>query len=103
MHCFSISVHDFPPVVKVLIVFKGYIYNFEMKQLDFTKFIRKYLKTKLIKNTDGFKNHETERNQLYSLLSRTIEKGESNSVLIIGRPGSGKTTVNLFNPRKEYL
>lgn len=62
---------------------------------NFIKFIRKYLKTKLIKNTDGFENHEKEQKEIYNILKRTIEQGESNSALIIGPSGSGKTTVSL--------
>lgn len=61
----------------------------------FVKFVRKYLKNKVICSTDGFKNHDDEKQQVYNLFKRTIEKGESNSALIIGPSGSGKTLVRI--------
>ncbi|XP_063217743.1 origin recognition complex subunit 4 isoform X2 [Bacillus rossius redtenbacheri] len=40
-----------------------------------------------------FRGHENEKTNVLTLLKRTIEFGESNSALIIGPRGSGKTTL----------
>ncbi|XP_060520688.1 origin recognition complex subunit 4 [Cylas formicarius] len=56
------------------------------------KSIREYLKQKLLR-TSNFSGSETVRNQLYDLLQRTIEHGESNSMLLLGPRGIGKTRL----------
>lgn len=53
---------------------------------------RSYIKTKL--TTKIFKRNEKEFDQIYNLLRRTVENGESNSTLLIGQRSSGKTTVS---------
>jgi origin recognition complex subunit 4 len=40
-----------------------------------------------------FRNHIQERLHVLELVKRTVDMGESNSVLLIGPRGSGKTTV----------
>lgn len=57
--------------------------------------IRSYLKERLFNNNELYK-FDKERKQLLELLQRTINYGESNSILIIGPTGVGKTKV-LFN------
>ncbi|KAJ8953034.1 hypothetical protein NQ314_007408 [Rhamnusium bicolor] len=54
--------------------------------------IRKYLKYSILNNCN-FVGHERERNQIFDLIQRTIRCGESNSALLIGPRGSGKTTL----------
>jgi len=50
-----------------------------------------------------------QQNELTSLLRRTVEYGESNSVLVIGMKGSGKSTLvrrclnDLTGIGKQYL
>lgn len=44
---------------------------------------------------DRFVGHDKEKQQIFDLLLRTISYGESNSALLIGPKGSGKTTVSL--------
>ncbi|CAH0551731.1 unnamed protein product [Brassicogethes aeneus] len=54
--------------------------------------IRCYLKNQLINNTQ-FIGHDREKKQIFDLLKRTITHGESNSALLIGPRGAGKTTL----------
>lgn len=56
--------------------------------------IRKFLKERLQKDFTTFRGHENERENVRQLLQRTAEMGESNSLLLIGPRGSGKTTVS---------
>ncbi|KAL1488857.1 hypothetical protein ABEB36_014652 [Hypothenemus hampei] len=54
--------------------------------------IRKFLKNRLLCNEELF-GKETEKNQVFELLHRTVVDGESNSMLLIGPSGAGKTTL----------
>lgn len=56
--------------------------------------IRFLLKTNILRN-DNFYGYEKEYNQLLDLLQKTVEISESNSALLIGPRGAGKTTVSL--------
>jgi origin recognition complex subunit 4 len=56
---------------------------------------RNTIKRKLLLPESIFRGHEKERTHLLELLRRTVEMGESNSVLLIGPRGCGKTTVSL--------
>lgn len=53
----------------------------------------KCIKHRLRSEHTVFTGHATEYNQISDLISRTSEHGESNSALIIGTAGCGKTTV----------
>lgn len=55
---------------------------------------RKFLKERLQTDYSTFRGHENERDNIRQLLQRTAEMGESNSMLLIGPRGSGKTTVS---------
>lgn len=57
---------------------------------------RKYLKRKIMCLETKFRHHVKERLHVLDLVKRTVETGESNSALLIGPRGSGKTTVRLF-------
>ncbi|XP_050359060.1 origin recognition complex subunit 4 [Nymphalis io] len=57
------------------------------------KILRKYLKLKILEDNIRFRDHESERNHVYNLISRSIMHGESHSALIIGPRGCGKTTL----------
>lgn len=54
---------------------------------------RKYLKRKIMCPETKFRHHVKERMHILELLKRTVDMGESNSALLIGPRGSGKTTV----------
>ncbi|CAK9817583.1 Origin recognition complex subunit 4 [Anthophora quadrimaculata] len=54
---------------------------------------RKYLKRKIMCPETKFRHHVKERMHILELLKRTVEMGESNSALLIGPRGSGKTTL----------
>lgn len=54
---------------------------------------RSYIKSKLATKT--YKRNEKEFNQIYNLLEKAVENGESNSALLIGQRGTGKTTVSI--------
>lgn len=54
---------------------------------------RKYLKRKIMCPETKFRHHTKERQHVLELLKRTVECGESNSALLIGPRGSGKTTL----------
>lgn len=57
---------------------------------------RKYLKRKIMCPETKFRHHVQERLHILELVKRTVENGESNSVLLIGPRGSGKTTVRFL-------
>ncbi|XP_003695008.1 origin recognition complex subunit 4 [Apis florea] len=54
---------------------------------------RKYLKRKIMCPETKFRHYVKERMHILELLKRTVDMGESNSVLLIGPRGSGKTTL----------
>ncbi|XP_073845165.1 origin recognition complex subunit 4 [Musca autumnalis] len=54
---------------------------------------RQFLKDRLQRDYSTFRGHENERDNIRQLLQRTAEMGESNSMLLIGPRGSGKTTL----------
>uniref|UniRef100_A0AAG5D1Z7 Origin recognition complex subunit 4 n=1 Tax=Anopheles atroparvus TaxID=41427 RepID=A0AAG5D1Z7_ANOAO len=54
---------------------------------------RKFIKARLLTDRATFHGYETEREHVRDLLQRTAEDGESNSVLLLGPRGSGKTTL----------
>lgn len=54
--------------------------------------IRKYLKERILTENE-FLGHEKERHQVVDLLQRTVQHGESNSMLLIGPKGVGKTML----------
>ena len=54
---------------------------------------RKYLKRKIMCPETKFRHHVQERLHVLELMKHTVENGESNSALLIGPRGSGKTTV----------
>jgi origin recognition complex subunit 4 len=56
---------------------------------------RKYLKRRIMCPETKFRHHAKERLHLLELVKCTIDMGESNSALLIGPRGSGKTTVRL--------
>lgn len=70
------------------------IQNLEDIQIKLT---RKYLKMKIIEDNLSFRNHSQQKQHVQDLLSRTTESGESNSALVIGPRGAGKTTVRILN------
>lgn len=55
-----------------------------------------FLKHRLNSDHTTFIGNETEYRHISDLITRTSDCGESNSALIIGTAGSGKTTVRLF-------
>nr|XP_023016496.1 origin recognition complex subunit 4 isoform X2 [Leptinotarsa decemlineata] len=54
--------------------------------------LRNYIKNAIINNRN-FNGHKEERCQVFELLLRVVQNGESNSALLIGPRGSGKTTL----------
>ena len=54
---------------------------------------RKFLKARLLRDYHTFRGFENERTHVKDLLLRTVETGESNSALIVGPRGSGKTIL----------
>ncbi|XP_067630466.1 origin recognition complex subunit 4 [Eurosta solidaginis] len=55
--------------------------------------VRRFLKERLQRDFTTLHGHEVERENVKQLLQRTAELGESNSLLLIGPRGSGKTTL----------
>lgn len=66
------------------------------------KYIRNYLKRNILNNKE-FIGHKNERKEIFHLLQKTIQYGESNSALLIGPRGSGKTTVSDKITVKIYI
>nr|CAD7425854.1 unnamed protein product [Timema monikensis] len=58
---------------------------------------------KILSPNQTFRGFVAEKNHVMDLLKRTAQFGESNSVLIVGPRGSGKTTVCLFLRITFYL
>ncbi|XP_308701.3 origin recognition complex subunit 4 [Anopheles gambiae] len=54
---------------------------------------RRFLKARLLTDRASFHGYEAERQQIHDLLERTAEHGESNSALLLGPRGIGKTTL----------
>lgn len=54
--------------------------------------IRKNLKTNILTN-EKLQSFTREREEVHNLIKRTVDNGESNSVLLIGPRGIGKTAV----------
>ncbi|XP_018350470.1 PREDICTED: origin recognition complex subunit 4 [Trachymyrmex septentrionalis] len=54
---------------------------------------RKYLKRRIMCPETKFRHHVNERLHVMNLVKRTVEIGESNSILLVGPRGSGKTTL----------
>lgn len=71
---------------------KSMAINFEDNMILLT---RKYLKRKIMCPETKFRHHVKERLHILDLLKRTVEMGESNSALLIGPRGSGKTIVSV--------
>lgn len=55
---------------------------------------RRFLKERLQRDYTTLRGYEAERANVRQLLQRTAEMGESNSLLLIGPRGAGKTTVS---------
>jgi len=55
--------------------------------------IRRFLKERLQRDYTTLRGYAKERSNVRLLLQRTAEMGESNSLLLLGPRGSGKTTV----------
>lgn len=55
---------------------------------------RRFLKERLQRDYTTLRGYEAERTNVRQLLQRTAEMGESNSLLLIGPRGAGKTTVS---------
>lgn len=64
------------------------------------KYIRNNLRKNILHNKK-FIGHENERKEMFDLIQKTIQCGESNSALLIGPRGSGKTTVSDCNYMKK--
>lgn len=69
-----------------------YILSLAMKSSE-PSITRKFLKARLLRDYHTFRGFTSERTHVKDLLLRTVETGESNSALIVGPRGSGKTTV----------
>ncbi|XP_034951781.1 origin recognition complex subunit 4 [Chelonus insularis] len=69
--------------------------NVTIQSLDNNTFnaIRQHLKQKILYPEVKENQYVKERQHLLDLLKRTVDKGESNSALLIGCRGSGKTTT----------
>lgn len=63
---------------------------------------KKNLKRRIMYPDMNFRNNVQERSHILDLVKRTIESGESNSALIIGPRGSGKTTVSFTRILIDY-
>lgn len=54
-----------------------------------------FLKARLKRDRINLYGFEDQQKNIYDLLKRTGETGESNSVLLVGPQGSGKRTVSI--------
>lgn len=63
---------------------------------------RRFLKERLQRDYTTLRGYEEERSNVRQLLQRTAEMGESNSLLLIGPRGAGKTTVRRDKHSRSY-
>lgn len=61
--------------------------------------VRRFLKARLQRDYTTLHGYKEERSNVRQLLQRTAEMGESNSLLLIGPRGAGKTTVRMHTER----
>lgn len=61
-----------------------------------------FLKQRVKREHTNFVGHEAEKNLIEELITQTAEHGESNSALVIGPIGCGKTTVSHKHLSKCY-
>lgn len=61
---------------------------------NYIHIVRAYLKHKLIEDLDIINNYTKESNVLHNIIKSTILNGESQSVLVMGPRGSGKSIVS---------
>lgn len=78
---------------------KSFNFNNERNQIEI-EMLRKFLKKQILCPETKFRHHINERAHVLDLVKRTIENGESNSLLLIGPRGSGKTTVSKRKKKK---
>jgi len=73
------------------------IYEEQQFQFTFASAVnlRRFLKERLQRDYTTLRGYAEERANVRQLLQRTAEMGESNSLLLIGPRGSGKTTVGI--------
>lgn len=66
---------------------------------------RRFLKERLQRDYTTLRGYKAERANVRQLLKSTAETGESNSLLLIGPRGAGKTTVSSvpISMLKQYL
>lgn len=64
--------------------------------VEYIDVIRCMIKENITNSNNVFLGHKVERNQIYDLVEKTVEYGESNSALLIGPRGTGKTTVSKY-------
>ncbi|XP_062550599.1 origin recognition complex subunit 4 [Armigeres subalbatus] len=62
-------------------------------QVEQSEKTRKFLKSRLQTDVTAFRGYESEWQHIRDLLFRTAEHGESNSALLLGPRGCGKTTL----------
>lgn len=65
-----------------------------MKDIDQLKLAKRFLVNRLLTDHTTFWGHSEEYDQIKELIARTAKYGESNSALITGPRGCGKTTVS---------
>ncbi|KAG8035570.1 hypothetical protein G9C98_000998 [Cotesia typhae] len=73
------------------------LFNQEINESTMIQRTKKYLKQKIMNTNDKYyinnQYYTKERQHIYDLIRRTVESGESNSALLIGPRGSGKTSL----------
>ncbi|KAL7287898.1 hypothetical protein TKK_0017961 [Trichogramma kaykai] len=72
---------------------KNMAISFDNQDINTIMLTRKYLKKKILYPETKFRHHIQERAHVLDCVKRTVENGESNSLLLLGPRGSGKTTL----------
>lgn len=71
-----------------------------MPVIDQMDVAKKFLRNRLVTDNATLFGYLSERHQIKELISRTLNHGESNSAVIIGPKGCGKTTVSILIAHK---
>ena len=70
--------------------------NVNIRDTEIFNEIRNYIRKKINNSFEYFEKIWPQKKQIMDIIQKSIELGESNSVIICGSPGSGKQRLVFF-------